>query len=67
MCARCTGLGEVEAAKQVLKSSQAVLMGEFGAEFEAIGEARYYLTLAELHSVPAPDVQQHNGALKHVC
>jgi len=61
-----TGLGQVEAAKKLLEASHDVLQSEFGDEFEAVGEAGYYLTLADLHSAPAAEVEQFNGALKHV-
>lgn len=61
-----TGLGQVEAAKKLLEASHDVLQSEFGDEFEAVGEAGYYLTLADLHSALAAEVEQFNGALKHV-
>ena len=60
------GLGQVDEARKLLGSSHAVLQAEFGAAYEAVGEAEYYLTLAELLSVPVPEIARLSGALRHV-
>ncbi|KAK9817812.1 hypothetical protein WJX72_002572 [[Myrmecia] bisecta] len=42
------GMGRLAEARPLLQGSLEVLRGEFGAEFEAAGEAQYYLALSDL-------------------
>lgn len=43
-----------------------MLQAEFGTDYEAVGEASYYIMLAELRSAPASAVGRLTSTLQHV-
>ena len=61
------GLGHVSEASKLLESSHAILAAEFGTSYEAVGEAKYYITLIELRTVAAQNVGHSTSALKQAC
>ena len=60
------GLGRVDEARQLLSDSCSTLEAEFGAAYEAVGEARYYLMLAELRAAPVSDIPELSSTLAQV-
>lgn len=57
------GLGRAEEAEPSLQSSHATLQSAFGDEFEAVGEASFYLTLIALGRTPPQDISGLNSQL----
>ena len=57
------GLGRAEEAEPLLQSCHAVLQSAFGDDFEAVGEAIFYLTLVALSRMPPSDIAGFNGQL----
>ena len=63
-CERChAGLGRADEAELLLRSSHAALRDAFGDDFEAVGEASFYLTLIALGMTQPQDIYRLNGQL----
>ena len=61
-----TGRGEWGEATPLLEEAEGALEAAFGQEYEALGEAQYYLALAELGQATEVSLADYNDSLIEV-